>query len=209
MNRNPLSKASVPPLPAAVLAAALAAAVLTGCGAAADDGGAPAPETSPSPTTASRAATPAEPAPPGTDPTMASDTFSTELLLLHDRLKTELGPLYSDAWVDGGLLHIAVTDPSADTTVRDAGAVPVQAEYNAAELKQAQAQVRTWLAGNPVPGTEVHSVRASGRTGSIILRVPAEQVQALRAAAVEQAPAGSVPVIVEESEGMATPLSTK
>ncbi|MCC9205796.1 hypothetical protein [Arthrobacter sp. zg-Y769] len=55
---------------------------------------------------------------------------------------------------------------------------------------------------------QLHWLGTSGRTGTITVRVPADQVAALQAAADDQAPAGKVSVIVEESEGMATPLST-
>ncbi|MCQ2000081.1 hypothetical protein [Arthrobacter zhaoxinii] len=212
--QHPLHQPSTRPLAGIALAAVIAAAV-SGCGAQPADGGAAAPSPSTAvstdtaaPSASSGTANPAAPATPGSDPSMTSDEFTTGLLQLHDRLKHDLGDRYADAWVDGGVLHVAVTDPSAEAKVRDAGAVPVTVAFNAAELLQARTQVQTWIAGKPVPGVEMHSISASGRTGAVIVTVPAEQVPALQAAADEQSPAGEVPVIVEESAGMATPLST-
>ncbi|UWX97049.1 hypothetical protein N2K95_15710 [Arthrobacter zhaoxinii] len=216
--QHPLHQPSARPLAGIALAVVIAAAV-SGCGAQPGDGGTAAPSPSaavstdtaspsPSPSASSGTATPAAPATPGSDPAMTSDEFTTGLLQLHDRLKHDLGDRYADAWVDGGVLHVAVTDPSAEAKVRDAGAVPVTVAFNAAELLQARTQVQTWIAGKPVPRVEMHSISASGRTGAVIVTVPAEQVPALQAAADEQSPAGKVPVIVEESAGMATPLST-
>ncbi|MCC3294408.1 hypothetical protein LJ756_07195 [Arthrobacter sp. zg-Y411] len=201
------------PLAAAVLVAAVLTA-LGGCGT--DSGARPdnAPTADPSAASSSAAASPgigATPADPATGPegNMATDEYTTQLLLLHEQLKTQLGPAYSDAWVDGGVLHVAVTDSAAEATVRDAGAVPVLVGFNSTELQQAKAQVRTWLAQQPLPALEVHSIAASGRDGAVIVEVPADQVAALQSAAADQAPAGEIPVIVKESPGMATPYSTK
>ncbi|KAD4059778.1 hypothetical protein GD627_01400 [Arthrobacter yangruifuii] len=209
-----LHQPSPRPLAGVALAAVIAAAV-SGCGAQSADDGAAAP--SPAVSTGTAAAPPAVPstastpveATPGSVPIMAPDEFTTELLQLHDQLRTDLGDRYADAWIEGGVLHIGVTDASAEATVRDAGAVPVTVPFNAGELGQARTQVQTWLAGKPVPGVEFHSISASGRAGAVTVTVPPEQVPALQAAADEQSPAGKIPVIVEESAGMARPLPTK
>ena len=140
---------------------------------------------------------------------MATDEYTTQLLQLHEQLKTQLGQAYSDAWVDGGVLHVAVTDQAAETTVRAAGAMPVRVVFNNADLQQAKAQVQAWLAQQPVAGLDVHYLGVSGRTGSVTVKVPLDQVPALQEAADGAAPAGEIPVIVKESPGMATPYSTK
>ena len=145
---------------------------------------------------------------PGSDAPMTTEEPAAQLLVLHAELKNELGSDYADAWIDGGVLHVAVTAPSAEAKVRATGAEPVLVAFNADELLQARNQVQAWLADKPVPGLEVHAVSASGRTSTVTVAVPADQVSALQAAADEQSPGGNVPVIVEESAGMATPLST-
>lgn len=214
-NRTPpsLHLPSARSLAGAALAAVIAAGAVTGCAAQSADGGSATPTDSPS-AAHSGTATPAgsgtlTPPIPGSDATMSSDEPSTHLLLMHAQLKKELGSDYADAWIDGGVLHVAVTAPSAEAKVRDAGAEPVLVAFNADELQQARSQVQTWLAGKPVPDVETHSISTSGRAGAVIVKVPADQVAGLQAAADEQSPAGEVSVIVEESEGMATPLSTK
>ncbi|MCQ1948607.1 hypothetical protein NNX28_01525 [Arthrobacter sp. zg-Y859] len=140
---------------------------------------------------------------------MNSDGPAAQLLLLHARLRNELGAEYADGWIDRGVLYVAVTGPEAEAKVRDAGAEPVLVAFNADELQQAGSQVQTWLADKPVQDLEVHSISTSGRTGTVTVKVPADQVTALQAAADEQAPAGEISVIVEESVGMTTPMSTK
>ena len=59
-------------------------------------------------------------------PSAISEEQMTDLMLLHARLKTELGAVYSDAWIEDGQLYVAVTAPEAEATVYGAGAVPVQ-----------------------------------------------------------------------------------
>ncbi|MCQ1986164.1 MULTISPECIES: hypothetical protein [unclassified Arthrobacter] len=140
---------------------------------------------------------------------MTTDGPAAQLLLLHARLKNELGADYADGWIDRGVLHVAVTGPEAEAKVRDAGAEPVLVAFNADQLQQARSQVQAWLAAKPVPDLEVHSISTSGRAGAVTVQVPADQVAALQSAADEQAPAGEISIIVEESAGMATPLSTK
>lgn len=197
-----------------LLAAAMMAGALSGCGTGPGDVSAPDSASGTGSAGSSAAASPVGPvaAPTdqtGSDTTMSSDESTTQLLLLHERLRTELGPAYSDAWVDGGVLHVAVTDQGAEATVRAAGATPVRVAFNNADLQQAKAQVQAWLAQRPVTGLEVHYLGVSGRTGSVTVKVPLDQVPALQTAANDAAPAGQIPVIVEESPGMASPLSTK
>lgn len=132
----------------------------------------------------------------------------TELLLLHAQLKTELGAAYSDAWIEDGQLHVAVTTQEAEAVVYGAGAVPARTEFTEQQLREAADALRAWLATDAAPSVELHWLGTSGRTGSITVRVPADQVQRLSDAVAEQNPAGAVKVIVEESSGPATPVAT-
>ncbi|MCC9173968.1 hypothetical protein [Arthrobacter sp. zg-Y179] len=200
-NRTPpaLHLPSARGLAGAALAAVIAVGAVTGC--APQDAGPGTPPDSPSGTAASPK--------PGSDATMNSDGPGAQLLLLHARLRNELGAEYADGWIDRGVLHVAVTGPEAEAKVRDAGAEPVLVAFSADELLQARNQVQTWLADKPVPDLKVHSISTSGRTGTVTVKVPADQVTALQTAVDGQAPAGEISVIVEESAGMTTPMSTK
>lgn len=211
-NRNePLTRRSrVRPAAGAVLAAVLLAAALGGCAGSSNAGGNSTADASQrTPGSGSVSATEGAPISPEAGNPLATDQYTTELLQLHDRLKSELGPAYSDAWVDGGVLHVALTDPALEPSVRTAGAVPVRVAYNADDLRTARAQVQAWLASEPLPALTVHGLSTSGRTGEVTVLVPADQAAALQDAAAEAAPAGDIPVIVKESRGMATPLPTK
>lgn len=131
----------------------------------------------------------------------------TDLMLLHARLKTELGAVYSDAWIEDGQLYVAVTAPEAEATVYGAGAVPVHTAFSEQQLHDAAAAFKAWLATDAAPPVQLHWLGTSGRTGSITVRVPADEIQALSEAVSQQRPAGDVDVIVEESGGPATPLA--
>ena len=199
--------------PAVAVLAAAALLALGGCGTEQSPGTAPSagstapvgsntPDSS-GPTGSGAAATPAAP-----DPTIATEDHMTELLLLHAQLKTELGAAYSDAWIEDGQLHVAVTTPEAEAVVYGAGAIPARTEFTEQQLREAADALRTWLATDAAPSVELHWLGTSGRTGSITVRVPADQVQRLSDAVAEQNPAGAVKVIVEESSGPATPVAT-
>ncbi|MCC3268792.1 hypothetical protein MUG94_16890 [Arthrobacter gengyunqii] len=142
------------------------------------------------------------------DPDTATDENMTQLLQLHTQLKTDLGSAYSDAWIENNQLHVAVTTPEAEAAVAEAGAVPYRAEFTDAQLQDATAAFKAWLGTDSAPQVQLHWLSTSGRTGSITVRVPAEQVQPLTDAVTEQQPTGAVQVIVEESSGPATPLGT-
>lgn len=204
--------------PAVVAVAAAAVLALSGCGpdpaspgtasptssetsapAASDIPGA---TVSPEPTEVAPA-TPSDP-----DPATATEEQMTDLLQLHARLKTELGTAYSDAWIEGGQLHVGVTTPEAEAVVYGAGAIPVRAEFTEQQLREATDAFKAWLATDAAPPVELHWLGTSGRTGSITVRVPADQVQPLADAVAAHSPAGAVTVVVEESSGPATPLGT-
>lgn len=142
------------------------------------------------------------------DPETAMDEVMTQLLQLHAQLKMDLGSAYSDAWIEESQLHVAVTTPEAEAAVREAGAVPYLTDFTAQQLQEAANAFRAWLGSDAAPPVQVHWLGTSGRTGSITVRVPAEQVQPLTDAVAEQQPAGAAKVIVEESSGPATPLGT-
>ncbi len=204
-------------LRAAILAAALLPG-LGGCGqnmqspatgppaaGAADSTAGPAPATAPD--NSNGTATPAGPPDPA-GPTTPTDENMTQLLQLYTQLKTDLGSAYSDAWIENNQLHVAVTTTEAEAAVADAGAVPYRADFTAGQLQEAIDAFKAWLGTDAAPSVQLHWLGTSGRTGSITVRVPADQVQLLTDAVAEQQPAGAVQVIVEESGGLATPLAT-
>lgn len=168
----------------------------------AGDSTAGAPSTGPEPTEYA-AATPSAP-----DPATLTEDQMTDLLLLHTQLKTDLGAAYSDAWIEGGQLHVAVTTPEAEAMVSSAGAIPATTRFSEQQLREAADAFRAWLGSDAAPQVQLHWLGTSGRTGSINVRVPAEQVQPLTDAVAQQHPTGDVLVIVEESSGPATPLGT-
>lgn len=160
----------------------------------------------PQPGSSDGQATAAAPAPAG--PATATDETMTQLLQLHAQLKSDLGSAYSDAWIEGNQLHVAVTTPEAEAAVLQAGGVPFRAEFTDAELQEAADALKAWLGTEAAPQVQLHWLSTSGRTSAITVRVPADQVQALNDAVAQQQPTGAVKVIVEESSGPATPLGT-
>ena len=152
-------------------------------------------------------ATPADPPDPD-GPATPTDETMTDLLQLHTQLKTDLGSAYSDAWIENNQLHVAVTTPEAEAAVTEAGAVPSRAEFTTEQLLAAKDAFKAWLGTDAAPQVQLHWLGTSGRTGSITVRVPADQVQPLTDAVAAHQPAGDVKVIVEESGGLATPLAT-
>ena len=146
--------------------------------------------------------------PSAPDPTSLTEDQMTDLLQLHAQLKTDLGDEYSDAWIEDGQLHVAVTTPEAEAVVSGAGAIPAKTEFSDQQLREAADAFKAWLGTDAAPQVQLHWLATSGRTGSINVRVPAEQVQPLNDAVAQQQPTGAVKVIVEESSGPATPLGT-
>ncbi|MET4060448.1 hypothetical protein ABIB35_001996 [Arthrobacter sp. UYP6] len=166
-----------------------------------------APEAPAGPENPGAGTTGAVPATPS-DPDTAMDENMTQLLQLHTQLKTDLGPAYSDAWIENNQLHVAVTTPEAEAAVLAAGAVPFTAEFTAQQLRDATDAFKAWLGSDSAPQVQLHWLSTSGRTASITVRVPGDQVKPLSDAIADQQPTGSVKVIVEESTGPATPLAT-
>lgn len=165
-----------------------------------------APSDAPAPTEDGSKSTTA-PTSPAPAPSAISEEQMTDLMLLHARLKTELGAVYSDAWIEDGQLYVAVTAPETEATVYGAGAVPVHTAFSEQQLHDAAVAFKAWLATDAAPPVQLHWLGTSGRTGSITVRVPADEIQALSEAVSQQRPAGDVDVIVEESGGPATPLA--
>lgn len=169
-----------------------------------DTGATPAAAASDSPGPEATGAVPATPS----DPDTATDEKMTQLLQLHTQLKNDLGSAYSDAWIENNQLFVAVTTPEAEAAVAEAGAIPFTAKFTAQQLQEATDAFKAWLGTDAAPQVQLHWLSTSGRTASIMVRVPADQVQPLRDAIAEQQPTGAVQVTVEESSGPATPLAT-
>ncbi|MCQ9164830.1 MULTISPECIES: hypothetical protein [unclassified Arthrobacter] len=154
------------------------------------------------------------PAGPGTSTTgpQSSETTpatrtSTELLALKDTLKSKLGSAYSDSWIEGGRLHVAVTTPEAEKTVAAAGAIPKLVTFNAAELESALKSVAAWQASLPPDqAAAIYKIIPDGRSGTVTIYVAAGQLEAISAAAAQARPAGKVPLAIRVSTGPATPL---
>jgi hypothetical protein len=129
------------------------------------------------------------------------------LLLLNDSLREELGSAYSDAWIEGNTLHVAVTTKEAEKTVTDAGAVPLLVNVNAAQLEAAVQAISAWQAKLPADqGAAIHQIIPDGRTGTVTIYVAAPQLDAVTAAAANDKPSGKVPLVIKVSTGLATAL---
>ncbi len=182
------------------LAAVLTAATMTGAlglGGCGPDGttGAPAPGTTAPGTTAAAQGT------------ASAGRQSTGLLMLNDTLKAKLGSAYSDSWIEGNRLHVAVTTQDAAKIVSDAGAIPKLVTFDAAQLEAALQAVVSWQASLPQQqAAAIHKILTDGRTGTVTIYVAAGQLGAVSAAAAKANPAGKVPLVVKESAGRPTPL---
>ncbi|MGA7204754.1 MAG: hypothetical protein WBX27_09010 [Specibacter sp.] len=143
----------------------------------------------------------------GTSSAQPQESESTALLLLNDSLKEKLGAAYSDAWIEGNKLHVAVTTKDAEKTVTDAGAVPLLVSINAAQLEATVQAISAWQARLPVAlGAAIHQIIPDGRTGTVTIFVAPDQLDAVTKAAANDKPAGTVPLVIKESPGLATPL---
>lgn len=155
-----------------------------------------------------------EPVAPGTEQSAsqsASKSATAEetnnLLQLNNSLRTELGDAYSDSWIEGAQLHVAVTSESAVTTVTDAGAISHLVTLDAAQLETALQAVMTWRGSLPSEqGAAIHKVIPDGRTGTVTVFVAPDQLDAVAQAAAASKPAGDVPLLFKESAGLASPL---
>lgn len=132
---------------------------------------------------------------------------TNNLLQLNDSLRTELGDAYSDSWIEGAQLHVAVTTESAAATVKAAGATAHLVTLDAAQLETALQAVMTWRSSLPADqGAAIHKVIPDGRTGTVTVFVAPDQLDAVAQAAAASKPAGDVPLLFKESAGLASPL---
>lgn len=143
--------------------------------------------------------------PTNTQPATVEET--NNLLQLNDSLRTELGDAYSDSWIEGAQLHVAVTTESAAATVKAAGAIAHLVTLDAAQLETALQDVIAWR--NSLPADQsaaIHKVIPDGRTGTVTVFVAPDQLDAVAQAAAASKPAGDVPLLFKESAGLASPL---
>lgn len=153
------------------------------------------------------ACTPAEnpEAPDASQTASAADT--NRLLQLNDSLREKLGADYSDSWIEGGQLHVAVTSESAAAVATEAGAVAQLVTQDAAALEAALQAVMAWRASLPAElGNAIHKVTTNGRAGIVEVSVAPNQADAVKAAAQADRPAGDVPLVFKDSSGLATAL---
>ncbi|WP_207345795.1 hypothetical protein [Arthrobacter sp. E3] len=150
---------------------------------------------------------------PGQDPQspLASQSSSVAdtnaLLLLNESLRVKLGTAYSDSWIEDNKLHVAVTTEAAATLVTEAGAVPKIVTLDAGELEAALQAVSAWRATLPDGlGAAIHKLIPDGRTGTLTIFVAPDHLDAVAQAAAADKPAGSVPLVIKASTGLATPL---
>jgi len=129
------------------------------------------------------------------------------LLRLNEELKTRLGTAYSDSWVEGTTLHVAVTTERAKGIAAEAGAIPLLVAFDAAQLEAAMQSVAAWQATLPTEqATAIHKIIPDGRTGTVTIYVAPQLLDTIARAAATDKPAGEVPLRVKESAGLATPL---
>ncbi|SEF02630.1 hypothetical protein SAMN04489740_3839 [Arthrobacter alpinus] len=146
-------------------------------------------------------------APLSTSPAQSSSSAETSaLLLLKDSLRAQLGASYSDSWIEGNKLHVAVTNESAAAIVTKAGAVATLVTVEAAELEEALAAVATWQTKLPSEQARaIHKIIPDGKTGTVTIFVASEQLDAVAQSAAEDKPTGKIALMIKESTGLATP----
>jgi hypothetical protein len=138
--------------------------------------------------------------------TTPNDAETSALLQLNDSLKTRLGAAYSDAWIEGNRLHVAVTTKDAEKIAAAAGAIPTLVTINAAELERAVEAVAAWQTRLPVAqGAAIHKIIPDGRTGTVTIYVAPAQMAAVARAAAADKPTGAIPLLLKESTGIPTP----
>ena len=128
---------------------------------------------------------------------------------LHESLKESLGDKYSEAWIEGNRLHVAVTDEASGATVTAAGAVAHLAKHSAAEIEAAIGKVMAWQreqGGDIV--TAIHRYLPSGRDGSITLAVDPAQLEVIRKGLAADQVTGDIELRFVESGGPAIPASS-
>lgn len=133
------------------------------------------------------------------------DADSTALLVLNDKLQTQLGSEYSGSWIEDNTLHVAVTTEAAKKIVTDAGAVPSLVTFDAAQLETALQSVATWQAKLPQnQAGAIHRIVPDAQTGTLTIYVAADQIDVITQAAKADKPAGTIPLIIKVSSGVAT-----
>ncbi len=134
---------------------------------------------------------------------------ATELLLLNDRLREELGGAYSQGWIESGQLHVAVTSEEAAQAVSDAGAEPRIVELNSEQLEKSVSSLTAWQGKlRPELATSIHRISFDGRTGTVTIAVAKDKIPAVEAALQRDNPTGNVPVEIVISGGLATPMDS-
>lgn len=140
-------------------------------------------------------------------PAEAGTSDSSALLLLNDALRKKLGDDYSDAWIEGGLLHVAVTTDAGAAIVTAAGAVAKLVTIDAAQLEAALQSIAAWQSKLPSEqAIAIHKIIPDGSTGTITLFVDPAQLDAIAKSAATDKPSGTVALVIKESSGIATPL---
>ncbi|GAA1343936.1 hypothetical protein [Arthrobacter roseus] len=147
----------------------------------------------------------------GSPATMQSESSqdATELLLLNDRLREELGGAYSQGWIESGKLHVAVTTEEAAQVVSDAGAAPRIVELNSQQLEDSVSSLAAWQGKlKPELATSIHRISFDGRTGTVTIAVAKDKIPSVQAALQRDDPTGKVPVEIVISDGLATPMDS-
>lgn len=145
--------------------------------------------------------------PQSSSPSATESSDSSALLLLNDSLRKRLGEDYSDAWIEGGVLHIAVTSDSGAAIVTAAGAVAKLVTIDATQLEAALQSIAAWQSKLPSEqATAIHKIIPDGSTGTITLFVDPTQLDAIAKVAATDKPGGDVALLIRESNGIATPL---
>jgi glucose/arabinose dehydrogenase len=159
----------------------------------------------------SDAGTPASTSPTSSATLSAAPTESQDpdLLQLNESLKETLGEKYSEAWISGNKLHVAVTDKAAEATVTAAGAVAHLAKHSAAELEAAIGKIMAWQReqGGDM-ATAIHRYIPSGRDGSITLAVDPARLEVMRTGLASDKVTGDIELKFVESAGPASPAAS-
>ena len=153
--------------------------------------------------------TSSSPTPPATLSATPNESQDPDLLQLNESLKETLGDNYSEGWIEGNKLHVAVIDQASAATVTEAGAVAHLAKHSAAELEAAIGKVMSWQReqGGDV-ATAIHRYLPSGRDGSITLAVDSAQLAGIEKGLKDDKVTGDIELKFVASDGPATPASS-
>ncbi|WP_411730981.1 hypothetical protein [Paeniglutamicibacter sp.] len=154
------------------------------------------------------------PASSGTTPSASpsatpNESQDPDLLQLNETLKETLGEKYSEGWIEGNKLHVAVTDKAAEAIATEAGAVAHLAEHSAAELEAAIGKIMAWQREQGgETATAIHRYLPSGRDGSITLAVDPAQLEDIKRGLAADAVTGPIALKFVESAGPASPAAS-